>query len=666
MTASSAATATTAWIGGTGNDSLAGSQDDDTYVVNVATDVITEDAGEGSDLVQVAFAAAGTYVLSANLEKATVTGTVAGINLTGNTGDNLLTGSASTNTLSGGDGNDTLAGLGGNDTLNGNAGDDRLDGGTGIDRLAGGTGDDTYVVNTTAVTDPTTGVVTYTVNTVVEDTSAGSGSDTVEVAYTVAGTHTLAANVENGVITGNVAGLNLTGNLLDNTLTGNALANKLAGAAGNDTLNGWTATTPSTAAPATTAWSAALGNDTYVVNNAADVISENLGEGTDLVQVAFTAAGTYVLSDNLENATVTGTVAGINLTGNGGANLLTGSALANTLDGAGGNDTLNGGAGNDSLVGGGGNDSLIGGTGNDSLAGGQDDDTYVVNVATDVISEDAGEGSDLVQVAFAAAGTYVLSANLEKATVTGTVAGINLTGNTGDNLLTGSASTNTLSGGDGNDTLAGLGGNDTLNGNAGDDRLDGGTGIDRLAGGTGDDTYVVNTTAVTDPTTGVVTYTVDTVVEDTIAGSGSDTVEVAYTVAGTHTLAANVENGVITGNVAGLNLTGNLLDNTLNGNALANKLAGAAGNDTLNGLDGNDTLDGGTGNDSLVGGTGNDTYVVNNDADVISENLGEGTDLVQVAFTAAGTYVLSDNLENATVTGTVAGINLTGNGGPTC
>ena len=47
----------------------------------------------------------------------------------------------------------------------------------------------------------------------------------------MAGTHTLAANVENGVITGTVAGLNLTGNRVDNTLTGNALANKLTGGA---------------------------------------------------------------------------------------------------------------------------------------------------------------------------------------------------------------------------------------------------------------------------------------------------------------------------------------------------------------------------------------------------------------------------------------------------
>ena len=198
-----------------------GGKDDDTFVVDVAGDVISEDAGEGNDLVQVAFTAAGTYILAENLEERHGHRHGGRHQHHRQHRGNLLTGSASTNTLSGGDGNDTLNGLAGNDTLNGNAGNDRLDGGTGIDRLAGGAGNDTYVVNTTAVTNPTTGVVTM-VDSVVEN--PGEGTDTVEVAYTVAGTHTLAANVENGMLTGTVAGLNLTGNGEANVLTGNDLA----------------------------------------------------------------------------------------------------------------------------------------------------------------------------------------------------------------------------------------------------------------------------------------------------------------------------------------------------------------------------------------------------------------------------------------------------------
>jgi trimeric autotransporter adhesin len=392
----------------------------------------------------------------------------------------------------------------------------------------------------------------------------------------------------------------------------------------------------------------------------------------------------------VEIATITSTAA-VSLVGNGADNLLTGNAAANALSGGDGNDTLNGGIGNDILIGGlgndtlngdadndilgggdnndilnggigndtlfgelgndslnggAGNDTLAGGAGDDTLAGGTGDDVYVIDDANDTASELAASGSDRIDTGL---DQYVLGVNIENLRYTG---GGNFTG-------TGNALANVITSSTGNDTLNGLAGNDSLNGNAGDDRLDGGTGIDRLVGGMGNDTYVVNTTAVTDPVTGVVTYTVDAVVE--LLGEGSDTVEVAYTVAGTHTLAANVENGVITATIAGVNLTGNTLDNDLIGNLLANKLTGGAGNDTLNGLDGNDTLDGGAGSDSLVGGLGNDTYVVDHVGDVLVEQADGGTDSASVAIATATTYALGEHVENATVTSTAA-VSLVGNG----
>ena len=346
-------------------------------------------------------------------------------------------------------------------------------------------------------------IIAYTVNSVVEN--ASEGTDSVEVAYTVAGTHTLAANVENGVITGTVAGLNLTGNGEANVLTGNALANKLTGGPGNDTLNGLDGNDTLDGGPGNDSLVGGPGNDTYVVDNAADVISENVAEGSDLVNVAFTAAGTYVLSDNLENATVTGTVAGINITGNGGANLLTGSALANTLDGADGNDTLNGGGGNDSLYGGDGNDSLDGGDGNDllfawgedsplglssdtnTLRGGNGNDYYIIDSYSDTVIETSASGG-IDTVITSPLLTYTLPDYVENLIFDHDSPPPGAYDYTG----TGNALANTITSQTGNDTLSGLAGNDTLDSGSGNDNLIGGTGSDSLVGGLGNDVFDFN------------------------------------------------------------------------------------------------------------------------------------------------------------------------------
>jgi len=152
-----------------------------------------------------------------------------------------------------------------------------------------------------------------------------------------------------------------------------------------------------------------------------------------------------------------------------------GTANADTITAGTGADNITGLAGNDTLTGGDGNDILNGGLGEDTMMGGADNDTYVVDNLNDVIIENAGEGTDLVQVAIAGAnGTYTLSGHLENGTLTNKVA-FNLTGNSLDNTLIGNAAANILDGGDG------------------DDRLIGGLGNDILTGGEGSDTFVFNT-----------------------------------------------------------------------------------------------------------------------------------------------------------------------------
>ncbi|MCE6982721.1 calcium-binding protein, partial [Pseudomonas frederiksbergensis] len=105
--------------------------------------------------------------------------------------------------------------------------------------------------------------------------------------------------------------------------------NILDGGIGADTLTGGT------------------GNDTYLVDNAQDVVNETstLASEIDTVVVSID----YTLGTNLENLTLLGSA---NLNG-------TGNALNNTLTGNSGNNTLNGSLGADIMIGGTGNDTYL-------------------------------------------------------------------------------------------------------------------------------------------------------------------------------------------------------------------------------------------------------------------------------------------------------------------
>lgn len=127
-----------------------------------------------------------------------------------------------------------------------------------------------------------------------------------------------------------------TGGSGADTIVGNEFANLLNGAAGSDTVSG------------------GLGNDTYIVDSAGDVVMEAVSGGKDQVKTSVTLAG---LAANVENARLMGS-SSLSVTGNGIANVLTGNSANNTLNGSGGNDVLKGGLGNDTLTGGAGKDKF--------------------------------------------------------------------------------------------------------------------------------------------------------------------------------------------------------------------------------------------------------------------------------------------------------------------
>ncbi|WP_176727081.1 putative Ig domain-containing protein, partial [Nostoc sp. KVJ20] len=485
--------------------------------------------------------------------------------INGTSGADNLTGTLNKDIISGLLGNDTLQGLGDNDTLDSGDGNDSLDGGTGDDSLIGGKGNDTYILDSIS-------------DTIIESASAGTDLVKSSVSWV------LGANLENLTLTGSLA-INATGNSLNNIITGNTAANilngvdgndSLIGGDGNDTLLGGAGNDTLDGGLGADSLNGGIGNDTYIVDNFNDTITEGLNAGTDLVK----SSVSFLLADNLEKLTLTGSLA-INGTGNKENNILIGNTAANTLNGVDGNDSLIGGSGNDTLIGGSGNDTLDGGVGNDSLDGGAGNDIYTVDSLSDTITEGLNAGTDLVKSSV----SWVLTDNLENLTLTGSKV-INGTGNSLDNIITGNSAANTFNGVDGNDSLIGGSGNDTLFGGVGDDDLDGGAGNDSLDGGVGNDTYTVNSVS-------------DTVTEG--LNAGTDLVKSSIT----WVLGNNLENLTLSRSSA-INGTGNSLDNILTGNTGANILNGVDGNDRLFGNSGNDTLLGGAGDDLLAGGVGRD------------------------------------------------------------
>jgi trimeric autotransporter adhesin len=616
--------------GNSGANNLIGGIGNDMYVVDNTGDVVTENAGEGTDTVQSGI----SYTLGANVENLTLTGT-ANIDGTGNELDNVLTGNSGANKLTGGAGNDvyvvnntddvvienagegtdtvqssisytlganmenltligtaTLNGMGNtlDNVITGTGKDNVLDGQAGADTMIGGAGNDTYVVDNAG-------------DVVLENASEGSDTVQSSVSYTLGG------NVENLTLTSSAGNIDGIGNTLNNVITGNSLSNVLDGQAGVDTMTG------------------GAGDDTYIVDNSGDIVTEKTGEGIDAVWSSIN----YALGANLENLTLLG-AGDINGDGNSLDNVIIGNKGDNNLYGYAGNDFLDGGEGADIMGGGTGNDVYVmdnvndivqenvgegvdtvqstvtyslgvnvenltqtgtanvdgygnglhnviygnsgnnildGGAGNDTMVGGAGDDTYVVDSTGDVITENAGEGVDTVRTNLA----YTLTSNVENLTLTGST-DINGTGNAQGNIITG---------------------------NGGNNVLDGGAGTDTLLGGAGNDTYIVDNTG-------------DMIIEN--AGEGIDTVRSSAS----YTLSDNVENLTLTG-TADLAGAGNSLDNTITS---------------------------GAGNDTLIGGIGNDTYVVNSISDVIVENAGAGIDTMQSSVT----YTLSENMENLTLTGT--------------
>jgi Ca2+-binding RTX toxin-like protein len=570
---------------GHGNDViLAGAGNDKVFAGDGNDFVLGDDeTGAGDDLIMLG---AGNDVAFGGGGNDFISGGDGNDVISGDAGDDKLFGEDGNDALIGGAGDDELHGLNGDDLLYGDAGNDILAGGAGNDTMEGGLGDDLYDVDTTG-------------DIVIE--RASEGIDTIQASFD----YTLLENFEN--LTLIETALNGTGNAADNVLIGDNLANILTALQGNDTLDGGLGADRMIGG---------VGDDTYFVDNAGDVVTELAGEGIDQIRARID----FTLSDNVENLTLIGT-ADLNGTGNQLDNIIVGNIADNVIDGSLGADTMRGKAGND---------------------------TYIVDSSGDIVIEVANEGTDLVKSSI----NYTLTNNVENLKLLGaaTLGNGNNLGNRIDgnlaigSVLTGLAGDDVLRGGVGNDVLLGGADNDYLDAGAGNDTLDGGSGIDVMSGGLGDDLYLVDNVT-------------DLVSENVNEGVDSVTSSVDYT------LTANVENLILSG--AAISGSGNELANVLTANSLGNTLSGLAGadiliggvgndmllggadDDTLMGNAGNDLLDGGTGADSMQGGLGDDQYQVENVGDTVTELVNAGNDSVISSIN----YSLTANVENLTLVG---------------
>ena len=348
--------------GGNGNDTLIGGLADDTFTGGPGNDTI--DGGAGIDTVVYSSATQG-IVVNLSLAQNQATGPEIGTdqitnieNVIGGSGDDRITGGIGANLIDGGAGADVMIGGLGDDayvvdnvgdqvmenpgegrdtiyttvnyttpgnvevltaqgaadlqingnglanTIFGNSGSNIIDGGGGADLMIGGLGDDAYVVDNVG-------------DQVVEN--PGEGRDAV---YTTVN-YTLSSNVEVLIAQGG-ADLQINGNGLANTVFGNSGSNVIDGGAGADILIG------------------GLGDDSYVVDNVADVVTENPGEGRDAVYTTVN----YTLSSNVEVMIAQG-AADLQINGNSLANTIFGNSGSNVIDGGAGADLMLGGIGDD-------------------------------------------------------------------------------------------------------------------------------------------------------------------------------------------------------------------------------------------------------------------------------------------------------------------------------
>jgi VCBS repeat-containing protein len=401
-------------------------------------------------------------------------------------------------------------------------------------------------------------------------------------------------------------------------LRGASRNDQLFGDGGNDVLRGMRGDDMLDGGAGADQLTGGLGNDSYVIDNAGDLVAEFFNQGYDQVSSSIN----YVLPQHVERLNLTGlALQGI---GNDLDNALFGNHEANVLDGA---------------------------SGADQMSGAQGDDRYVIDSALDTVIEQDGQGNDTVYASV----NYATAAQVENLVLTGSA--ITAGGNELSNVVVGNAGNNTLSGGTGNDLLAGWLGNDSLDGGAGNDSYlyNQGEGRDSIVDASGVDAVRFGA-GITLDSLAAREYSVngqrrmfvsvlnsngeeqaDQGIDFALSSTGVSPIEPFVLVNGQIFTLDQLKPALVTTNGGNNNdiLVGSRADDTMDGSNGNDKLFGRTGNDSLYGGNGNDALFGEGGHDKLYGGNdgdllaagaGDDALTGDNGADVIV--AGSGNDLI--------------------------------------
>jgi Ca2+-binding RTX toxin-like protein len=463
-------------------------------------------------------------------------------------------GSSTNNTLYGTSSGDAIYGLGGNDSLKGAGGADRLDGGAGID--------------TALYSDSSAGVAV--------NLATGRGYGGTAEGDTLISIENVFGSNYNDTITGTSGANEFRGGDGNDVLKGGGGNDYLDGGYGNDILQ--SSGNSYGSGYGRSILDGGAGDDTFIGTTSLDTVMG--GPGSDTLDFSNEQYGVKIsLGDPVPWAGSTAQFSSIeNLTGSQGSDVLVGDSGTNVLRGLAGQDIL------------------ISGGGADVLSGGTDNDTYIINHASNIVWEYAGEGGDTVITSV----SYALPAGSEIEKL-----------HTDDGF--GTAAIN----------LAGSDFSNIIFGNAGDNILNGGGGADNMFGGKGNDTYIVDNLGDSFFENGEIYSTPE------IESEGFDTVLTSVSVD------LGLYNEVEVLQATGTNplvLIGSL-DN--------NRIIGNDGSNLIDGSYGKDTLTGGGGPDHFQWSSINEIGWFNFDPDIVTDfKRAEGDllrfDLIDADETVAG------------------------------